>query len=267
MADGLKLDDALDQEVFDLMANGPEDQLHRTIYAQQAVFAVTAALWDKAGLDQPEVVMGHSLGEYMALTASGAITPQDAQVLVKNRATYMENAMPPGTGGMAAVIGLSYDEVSSLIQETGDVWVANINQERQIVISGAASALRDVVSRLKNGGARRVIPLNVSVASHCPYMDPARTALEKYLQTVEVNEPVSRVVFNASAREESDPQQIKALLAEQLVVPVRWKESVQYAYEAGIRHFIEIGPKSVLAPMIKRILPDVRVEVITGNGN
>jgi len=265
MAHELRLEGTIDQNLIDLMEKGPEQELGRTIYAQQAIFAVSNALWERSGLNEPTMVMGHSLGEYMALSVSGALSVRDAMSLVKNRASFMEHSMPEGTGGMAAVLGLSPEEISEVIDSMDDLWVANINQARQVVIAGSISSLHQAEPLLKERGAKRVLPLKISVASHCPYMEPARKALKEYLKSVKVLKPSTRVVFNATAGEESDPDKIKTLLADQLVSPVRWEESVRHAVQSGIRHFIEIGPRSVLAPLIRRIVPGAGVEVITAH--
>jgi len=265
MAQGLQFEDMVDRNLIDLMEKGPEHELARTTYAQQAIFAVSNALWERSGLDKPSMVMGHSLGEYMALSVSGAIRVKDAMDLVKNRASFMEHSRPEGAGGMAAVLGLSTEEISEVIDSMDDLWVANINQARQVVIAGSSASLRQAEPLLREKGAKRVLPLKISVASHCPYMEPARKALREHLKSVKVLKPSTRVVFNATAREESDPDKIKLLLSDQLVSPVRWEESVRYAADAGLRHFVEVGPRSVLAPMIRRIVPGASVEVISAH--
>jgi len=265
MSHGVNLGGMVDQELIDLMEKGPEDDLGLTVHAQQAIYSVTSALWVKSGLDQPEMVMGHSLGEYMALVAAGIVSSDDGLTLVKNRAVFMERAMPAGKGGMAAVLGLSYRDVSSVIDAMEDVWVANINQARQVVLAGSIHSIREAGPRLKEKGAKKIVPLKVSVASHCPYMESAREELQEYLRGVRMQEPTTRVVFNATAREETEPDKIRTLLADQLVSPVRWDESVRYAADAGIRRFVEIGPKSVLAPLVKRIIPEATVEVVSSH--
>lgn len=265
MARGLNFKYPVDRGLVDLMEKGPEDELMRTVNAQQAVFAVTEALWSESGFDKPEMVMGHSLGEYMALVAAGVVSSGDCMSVVKNRAVFMEQASPDGKGVMAAVLGLTYQKVSEAIHEMPDVWVANINEARQIVIAGSSRSVQEAGPVLKEMGARRIVPLRVSVASHCPYMEPARSALGLYLKGVNMGRPVTRIVFNATAQEETDPDRIRVLLADQLVSPVRWEESVLHAARAGIRHFVEIGPKSVLASLVKRIVPGAQVEVVTQN--
>ena len=263
MSAGLDLQWTGDGPLIDLMAKGPEDVLTQTANAQKAVFAVTASLWMRSGLDRPEIAMGHSLGEYMALAVSGALSVPECYRLVEKRARAMQDAMAPGSGSMAAVLGMPAADVAALIEPLADVWIANINTKDQVVIAGRASAVEGASRVLKEGGARRVVPLNVSVASHCPLMEPARKALREYLHEVDVRGPDVRVVFNASAREESEPEKIKDLLALQLVSPVQWERSVKYAAGLGIDRFVEIGPKSVLAPMIRRIVPGAKVEVVT----
>ena len=220
MSHGVNLGGMVDQELIDLMEKGPEDDLGLTVHAQQAIYSVTSALWVRCGLNQPEMVIGHSLGEYMALVAAGVISSSDGLTLVKNRAVFMERATPAGKGGMAAVLGLSYQDVSSVIDAMEDVWVANINQARQIVLAGSIHSIREAGPRLKEKGAKKIVPLKVSVASHCPYMESAREELQEYLRGVRMQEPTTRVVFNATAREETEPDKIRTLLADQLVSPV-----------------------------------------------
>lgn len=263
MSAGLDLGWTRDDALIGIMENGPEDTLKQTTNAQKAVFAVTAALWEKSGLDDPAMTMGHSLGEYMALVASRAISVRECYALVERRARAMQDAIPGRSGAMAAVLGLSADDVARLIEPVQNVWVANLNSPTQVVISGDASAVKDAAIVLKENGAKRVVPLDVAVASHCPLMEPAGKSLREYLKGVRLERPHSRVVFNATAREESDPEKIRENLALQLVSPVRWEESVRYAADQGIGRFIEIGPKSVLAPLVKRIVPQAEVEVIT----
>ncbi len=263
MSAGLDLRWTGDDSLIGLMENGPEDTLRQTTNAQKAVFAVTAALWERSGLDCPAVAMGHSLGEYMALVVSRAISVRECYTLVERRARAMQDAMPGGSGTMAAVLGLSADDVARLIEPVQNVWVANLNSPGQVVISGEASSVKEAAIVLKGNGARRVVPLDVAVASHCPLMEPAGKVLREYLEGVRIERPCTRVVFNATAREESDPEKIRENLALQLVSPVRWEESVRYAAGQGIDRFIEIGPRPVLAPLVKRIVPQAKVEVIT----
>lgn len=265
MSAGLDLKWTGDDAILGLMENGPQDVLTRTINAQKAVFAVSAALWETSGFDQPAMVMGHSLGEYMALTASGALSLHECLALVRVRASAMEDAAQSSEGSMAAVLGMSAPEIAEALQEIDGAWVANINTKGQVVISGKESGIREASLVLKEKGAKKIVPLNVAVASHCPLMEPAREVLREYLKGVEIKRPQVGIVFNAIAREESEPEKMKDLLADQLVSPVRWEDSVRYAASKGIDRFIEIGPKSVLAPMVRKIVPDAEVEIVTND--
>jgi [acyl-carrier-protein] S-malonyltransferase len=266
MSKGLKMNDAVDPGLLALMDNGREEDLDQTLNAQPAVLAVSAALWERSGLNEPAYVMGHSLGEYTALVAAGCLLPCDAIELVKKRASYMDSSMPKGSGGMAAVIGLGADDVAEAISPLSDVWIANLNGGSQVVISGSVHSIQAAVPLLKEKGARRVVPLKVSVASHCPYMEKARDALRERLKDMDFEKPACPVVSNVTAKPETDPEHIKALLVSQLVSPVRFEESVRNVAGLGIKRFIEIGPRSVLAPLVKRIVPGSEVEVVAVDG-
>lgn len=265
MSAGLDLKWTGDDSITGLMENGPLDVLTRTVNAQRAIFAVSAALWESSGLDEPAMVMGHSLGEYMALTASGAISAGECFRLVNARASAMEEAAKKSEGSMAAVLGMPGEEIAEALQGIDGVWVANINTPGQVVISGTGSGVREASLLLKGKGAKKIVPLNVAVASHCPLMEPARGVLREYLKGVGLKRPGISVVFNAVAREEADPEKMKDLLADGLVSPVQWEKSVRYAASKGIDRFIEIGPKSVLAPMVKKIVPDAEVMSVTND--
>lgn len=258
MAEGLALS-GMDDDLLRLMRQGPEEELSRTINAQPAVLAASLALWQASGYSRPAMVMGHSLGEYTALAAVGAIPFAAAIELVRQRGRFMEQAEP---GAMAAVMGLALEDIRDIINAIPDVWIANLNSPAQTVLSGRQTTLAEATPLLKAKGAK-VMPLKVSVASHCPLMASARSALAAYLEQTEIGIPQCPVIFNASARPEDDPERIRTLLADQLVSPVRWIESITYALEQGIDHFIEIGPKSVLAGMVKRIVPQARIETRT----
>jgi [acyl-carrier-protein] S-malonyltransferase len=258
MTGGLDLSGVPD-DLGKLMAEGPEEQLNLTMNAQPAVLSVSLALWKESGFDSPAMVMGHSLGEYSALVASGSLKLTDAVSLVKKRGEFMQ-ASPAGS--MAAVVGLTETDLAEALAPLGDVYMANINGAGQIVISGTKDAVERAVPLLKEKKAR-VVPLNVSVASHCPLMNDASERLSEYLKQIEINKPVCDMVFNVTARTETDPDQIKDLLRRQLISPVRWAQSVEYAISKGIETFIEIGPKSVLAALIKKIAPGFNCEILT----
>lgn len=265
MSRGLGLDKAVEDGLRSLMENGPDEELGRTINAQPAVLSVSAALWKRSGLDDPAAVMGHSLGEYMALVAAGSLQASSAIELVRKRAEFMEASGAGRSGGMAAVIGMSEHEVEQVISNISELWVANLNGASQVVISGNMRSIDEAVPLLKNNGAKRVVPLKVSVASHCPYMTVAQECLGKYLQGVDIEAPACPVVSNVSAGPETDPDRIRRLLARQLTSPVRFEESVRAVVGMGIDVFVEIGPRSVLAALIRRIAPQAKVEVITND--
>jgi len=267
MSKGLTLDTAVDDGLRTLMDNGPDDDLGQTVNAQPAVVSVSIALWERSGLKDPAAVMGHSLGEYTALVASGSLPSGKAIELVKKRAVFMEASCPKGAGGMAAVMGMSETEVQEVIAGIGELWIANLNGDSQVVISGSIQSISTAVPLLKGKGARRVVPLKVSVASHCPYMDKAQKALADYLKGITMKGPSCPLISNVSAQAETDPARLKAQLAQQLTSPVRFAESVRVAAGMGIDTFIEIGPRSVLAPLIKRIVAGVNMEVITNDDN
>ena len=265
MSKGLKLDNAVDPGLQTIMDGGPEEDLDQTVNAQPAVLSVSAALWGRSGLSDPDFVIGHSLGEYTALVAAGSLQVGQAVELVKKRAVFMNSSKPRGTGGMAVVIGLSADEVADVLKPLRDVWIANINGASQIVISGNTRSIDAAVPMLKDKGARRVVPMKVSVASHCPFMEKAKSNLRGHLAGLKLEKPVCPVISNVTAQPETDPDRIRALLAEQLVSPVQFEKSVLNVAGTGIRRFIEIGPRSVLAALVRRIVPDLQVEAITND--
>jgi [acyl-carrier-protein] S-malonyltransferase len=258
MTGGLNLAD-IPGDLAKLMAEGPEEELNLTMNAQPAVLSVSIALWKESGFDSPSMVMGHSLGEYSALVASGALTLSDAVSLVKERGEFMQ-ACPAGS--MVAIIGIAETDLEEIIAPLGDVFIANINGAGQIVISGKKEAVQKASQILKERKAR-VVPLSVSVASHCPLMSGASEKLSEYLKGVKIIKPDCDVVFNVTAKTETDPIRIKNLLKMQLTSPVRWAQSVEYALSKGIDNFIEIGPKSVLAPLIKKIAPGFDCKILT----
>jgi [acyl-carrier-protein] S-malonyltransferase len=258
MADGLDLN-GMPDGLVSLMMNGPEDELNITYNAQPAVLGVSISIWKNSGLDAPSMVMGHSLGEYTALVACGAVSLSDAIGLVTKRGELMQ-ACP--SGSMAAVMGLSEGELSDAIAPFGDIWIANINGAGQIVISGKREAVGTAVAALKEKKAR-VVPLNVSVASHCPLMSQAGEKLSVLLNDIEIKEPKCDVIFNVTAEEERNPESIRNLLTRQLTSPVRWEQSIKRAADLGIDTFIEIGPKSVLAPLVRKTIPGINIETRT----
>lgn len=262
MSRGLDVAGLVPGRLSRLMDEGPADQLDRTVNAQPSVLAVSVLLWRRCGLLEPDFVLGHSLGEYTALVAAGCLGLEEALELVGMRAEFMEASSPPGKGGMAAVVGLDPGVVEDVCRGFDDLWVANLNGASQVVIAGGALSLKAAVEPLRERGARRVVPLKVTVASHCPFMNDASAALREYLGGVELMRPSCPVISNVTAAPADDPDALRELLWRQLTSPVRFEESVRKACALGVDRFVEIGPRSVLAPLVRRIAPSARVDVV-----
>lgn len=246
-------DSILNYNLSTLCFEGPVEQLNQTEYAQPALLTTTLAILkvaEKEGV-QPTMLAGLSLGEYTALTAAGALTFQEALPLVQKRGRLMQQAVPAGEGSMAAVLGLDHTMVELACQDApGAVDVANYNCPGQVVIAGEKKALEQVSSSLKAMGAR-VIPLAVSVPSHCRLMAEAAHGLTPYLTQINWQEPGIQVVSNVNAHENS-ASQFPELLAAQLVSPVLWEQSVRYMLEK-VDYLVEVGPGSTLSGLIKKI--------------
>ena len=263
-----EVDQALGQNLFRLMRDGPEDELKLTENAQPAIMAnslaVFAALTKEGGVELAKAanfVAGHSLGEYSALAAAGSFDLPTTAKLLKLRGQAMQRAVPVGQGAMAALLGADLELARRIAEAAarGEVCtVANDNDPSQVVLSGHKGAIDRVVEIAKEMGAKRAIPLPVSAPFHCPLMQPAAEAMRDALSHVVVGDPVVPVFANVTAQPESDPDTIRNLLVEQVTGMVRWRESVANMGEAGVEEFVELGGK-VLGPMVKRILPDVKV--------
>ena len=252
---------ALDYDMEELIASGPEDLLNQTEYTQPALLTVSVALFRYAmnnGGEFPDVVLGHSLGEYAALVAAGAVRFEDAVKLVRRRGQCMQEAVPLGKGGMAAVLGLSDEEVteicSSVTREskTGLVEAANFNAPEQVVVAGDSELLKVLIERCKEVGAKRAIILNVSAPFHCSLMKPAALKMEELLYDTEIIVPKIPVVQNVSAAFEMQPESIRRNLVDQIYTPVRWTESIKAVWNNQIENYVECGPGRVLSGLIKR---------------
>jgi [acyl-carrier-protein] S-malonyltransferase len=262
-----EVDEALGQKLSVLMREGPEDQLTLTENAQPALMAVSVAairaLKVEFGFDVATAayVAGHSLGEYSALAAAGAISLSDTARLLKLRGQAMQRAVPVGQGAMASLIGPKTDlalaeAAAAAGAEVGVCVVANDNNAGNIVISGEKAAVDRAIEKAKELGAR-AIPLNVSAPFHCPLMQPAADEMAAALASATILAPVAPVVANVLARPESDPEVIRRLLVEQVTGRVRWRESMEWmAGEGGVTRFVEIGSGKVLTGMAKRIAPE-----------
>lgn len=267
-----EVDEALGQNLFRLMREGPDEELKLTENAQPAIMAHSIAVFRTLGVRLPDVasfVAGHSLGEYSALSAADSFDLATTAKLLKLRGRAMQQAVPVGEGAMAALLGadLSLAQRIAEAAASGEVCaVANDNDPSQVVISGQKSAIDRAIAIAKDMGAKRAIPLPVSAPFHCPLMQAAAEAMSDALSYVLVQAPVVPVFANVTAEPESDPDEIRKQLVEQVTGMVRWRESVANMFDAGVQEFVEIGGK-VLGPMVRRIAPDATVtSVVTIGG-
>jgi len=251
--------DALGQDLWSLVTDGPADLLNQTVNTQPAMLAADIAawrVWQAAGGVMPALLAGHSLGEYAALVAAGALDFADAIRLVRFRAEAMQAAVPEGVGAMAAILGLDDDAVRAVCADAaaGEVVEAvNLNSPGQVVIAGNKAAVERAMVLAKEKGAKRALPLPVSVPSHSSLMRPAAEKLLAHLQAVTITAPTIPVLHNTDVQSHAEPDAIRVALAKQLHTPVRWVETVLALKAAGIERVIECGPGKVLAGLNKRI--------------
>lgn len=256
---------ALGADMWQLVTDGPEQELNRTVNTQPVMLTAGTALfraWKELGGAEPGLVAGHSLGEYTALVAAGALEFADAVPLVRFRAQIMQEAVPEGQGAIAAILGLDEAAVRSVCSEAADAGVvepANFNSPVQVVIAGQAAGVQRAIDLAKARGAKRAVLLPMSAPSHCSLMRPAAERLEPRLAQVMLRKPTLRVVNNVDAATEEDPERIRGALLRQLYNPVRWVESVTVLARAGVQQVVECGPGGVLTTLIKRIAPELRV--------
>jgi len=252
--------DALGYDMAALIRDDADDKLGQTEFTQPALLTASIALlrlWRENGGAEAGQVAGHSLGEYSALVAAGAIDFTDAVQLVAFRGRAMTQAVPAGVGRMAAILGLDDDVVEGLCESASraneKVWAANYNSPGQLVVAGHAAAVERLMADAKVAGAKRVLPLAVSAPSHTPLMRPAADAMAARLQEITIHAPVCPVWGNASASSEQDVATIRAALVAQLVSPVRWTETIQKLFACGISQGVEMGPGRVISGLVKRI--------------
>jgi [acyl-carrier-protein] S-malonyltransferase len=252
--------DVLGQDLAAMIADGPAELLNQTVNTQPAMLAAGVAvyrLWQSQGGPAPAMMAGHSLGEYTALVCAGALDFSDAVKLVRLRAEAMQSAVPEGVGAMAAVLGLDDDAVRAVCAEAaeGEVLAAvNFNSPGQVVIAGHKAAVERGCALAKAKGAKRALPLPVSVPSHCALMQPAAEKLRAAMATIDVRTPTITVLHNADVASHADAAAIRDALARQLFSPVRWVETVQRFSAEGIQLVAECGPGKVLAGLNKRIV-------------
>lgn len=249
--------DVLGYDLWNLVQNDAE-KLSQTDKTQPALLTASVALWrlwEQQGGEKPTYVAGHSLGEYSALVCAGVIAFADAVALVKLRGEYMQQAVPAGEGAMAAVIGLDDDKViAACVAAPGIVSAVNFNSPGQVVIAGHVAAVEVAMANAKEAGAKRVLPLPVSVPSHCELMIPAGEKLAEKLESIVFNVPACTLVQNVTGEAVSDPSVIKANLVSQLSEPVLWTQSVTLLAELGVTTTLECGPGKVLSGLNKRIV-------------
>ena len=245
--------------ITDIMFNGTAEDLKATKVTQPAVFLHSVVLAKCLEGFAPDMVAGHSLGEFSALAAAGAMEFEDALKLVSVRAQAMQKCCESVPGTMAAIIGLPTETVEALCKEctSGVVIPANYNSEGQIVISGEKAAVEEACEKMKAAGAKRALPLPVSGAFHSPLMEPARVELAAAIEATPFKTPVCPVYQNVTAKPTTDPAEIKENLLKQLTSPVRWTQTVQNMVADGAGYFMEIGPGTVLQGLIKRTVGDL----------
>ncbi|MCU7904994.1 MAG: ACP S-malonyltransferase [Candidatus Thiodiazotropha sp. (ex Epidulcina cf. delphinae)] len=251
--------DVLGYDLWEMVQNGPVEALNRTARTQPAMLAAGVSVW-RVWLEQggrmPKLMAGHSLGEYSALVCAGAIEFSDAVRLVSERGRFMQEAVAEGAGGMAAILGLDDEQVREVCvsAESGEVVKAvNFNAPGQVVIAGAKAAVDRACGLAKAAGAKRVLPLSVSVPSHCALMKPAAERLRERLSAIRLSSPSIPVLHNVNVASADDADAIRELLAAQLYSPVRWVETVRKIAASGCAGLLEAGPGKVLAGLTKRI--------------
>lgn len=251
--------EALGFDLSTIILEGSKEELSKTVITQPAILTVSIALWRlwcESTDVRPQFLAGHSLGEYSAMVASGVLSFKDAVQLVAKRAAYMQDAIKPGEGAMAAILGMDDAAVVALCEEAanGEVLSAvNFNSPGQVVIAGTSAAVERASALAKEKGARKAMPLPVSVPSHCMLMKPAADRLAVDMDTLTFHAPSIAVLHNVDVQSHTDAQTIKTCLIEQLYQPVRWTETIEAMAKAGVTRLVECGPGKVLTGLNKRI--------------
>ena len=260
--------EALGYDLWQLVQQGPAEELNKTWQTQPALLAASVALfrlWEQQGGAQPALLAGHSLGEYSALVCAGVIGFADAIRLVELRGKLMQEAVPEGTGAMQAIIGLDDAAIRQACEESAQGQVVspvNFNSPGQVVIAGNKEAVERAGAACKAAGAKRALPLPVSVPSHCALMKPAADKLAVALREITFSEPNISVVNNVDVKCETDAEAIREALVRQLYSPVRWTESVEFIAAQGVTQLVEVGPGKVLTGLTKRIVDTLTASAI-----
>lgn len=265
--------DALGFDLASLCYNGPEEDLKLTANTQPAILttsiAALRALESETGLT-PAFAAGHSLGEYSALVCAGALDFADAVRTVRQRGTFMQEAVPVGTGAMAAILGLDLETLNTVCNNAAQGQVvspANYNSAGQVVIAGHTDAVNRAIELAKESGAKRAMPLPVSAPFHCSLMTPAGERLAEVLNSIAVNEMTVPVVTNVEAAPNQDAARVRELLVQQVSAPVRWEETIACMINAGVQRYIEIGPGKVLSGLVKRMAKDGTVQNVQSSSD
>jgi [acyl-carrier-protein] S-malonyltransferase len=264
-----KADETISADLSRLIFEGPQEELTQTVNTQPALLTTSIAIleWFRKSAIKPDFVAGHSLGEYTALVAAGALSFEDGVFAVRKRGEFMEGAVPNGEGSMAAILGLDRDplsEVTAAINESGfPVSLANLNCPGQIVISGSRKGVELASEKAKASGAKRAIPLEVSGPFHSSLMKPAASQLREVLNGLDMRDAEIPVIANVSAKPMTTAAEIKENLIEQLYSPVLWEDSVMKMIDLGVDTFIEIGPGKVLSGLIKKINRSIKTYSIS----
>lgn len=264
----LEASEALGYDLWALVQNGPVEDLNETFRTQPALLAASVAIWrvwNEVGGAQPQVIAGHSLGEYSALVCAGVIDFKQAIKLVALRGELMQQAVPAGVGAMYAIIGLDDAAIAQACEEAAQgevVSPVNFNSPGQVVIAGNKAAVERAGALCKEAGAKRALPLPVSVPSHCALMKPAADKLAEALLDIEFSTPIIPVINNVDVIAQTDPEKIKDALVRQLYNPVRWTEGVVSISEQGIENLLEFGPGKVLTGLTKRIVKTLSAQAV-----
>lgn len=256
-----KANEILGFRITDLMFEGTDEDLRQTKVTQPAIFLHSVLLAKSLGDDfKPEMVAGHSLGEFSALVAAGALSFEDGLKLVYRRALAMQKACEIEPSTMAAILGLEDSVVEKVLDSISEVVVAaNYNSPGQLVISGSIEGINIACAKLKEAGAKRALPLKVGGAFHSPLMNPAKEELAEAINSTHFNKPICPIYQNVTAKSTEDPEKIKINLIAQLTSPVKWTQIVQNMAVDGLSHCVELGPGSVLQGLVKKIAPEVEV--------
>jgi len=260
--------DALGYDLWQLVSQGPAEELNKTWQTQPALLAASVAIyrvWQQQGGEQPLLMAGHSLGEYSALVCAGVLNFADAVKLVELRGKLMQEAVPEGTGAMQAIIGLDDAAIRKACEESAQGQVVspvNFNSPGQVVIAGNKEAVERAGVACKAAGAKRALPLPVSVPSHCALMKPAADKLAVALESITFNAPAVPVINNVDVKAETDAAAIRHALVRQLYSPVRWTESVEAMAAQGVTQLLEMGPGKVLTGLTKRIVDSLTAAAV-----